>query len=208
MKSSRPAQSADIDWHEIHARLAQAAAGARQALAPSPERAAILLDERARRLAQPLAAPRGTGAMLDLVVFRLCGERYAIETRHVQEVCRFAGLTPVPGVPEVVAGVANLRGQIFVVFDIRLLFGLKPQEPTETSRIVVCGDAQPDLGLLVDSASEVARLPANALHKDTAPNGVAADTLIQGIARDATIIIDGAALLTDQRLFVDQPHRQ
>lgn len=203
MKTLRRAHNASADWQHIHARLAQAAAMTRQALTPSPERAAILLEERARRLAQPLAAPRPPGAMLDLIVFKLAGERYAIETRHVQEVCRLAGLTSVPGVPEFVAGVANLRGQILVVFDIRLLLGLRPQEATDGSRIVVCGNAQPDLGLLVDSASDVVRLPADAPQPNAIAGEKDAGSFIRGITRDATIIIDGAALLADQRFFID-----
>lgn len=198
----------DIDWQQVHARLARTAAAMRDAGEASPEHAARLLDERARRLSKPLAAPLPAGAMLDLLAFELAGERYAIETRHVQEVVRAAGVTPVPGVPDVVAGLANLRGQILIVFDLRPLLGLATADATEASRIVVFGDAESGLGLVVDCASAVFRLPADDIQPTALADADAGGRLVRGVARDATIVLDGSALLDDSRLSIDQPRRQ
>jgi purine-binding chemotaxis protein CheW len=188
MKASRRAAGAEIDWQALHARLASTAAATRAATEPSADRAAIVLEERARRLAQPLAGDRVAAATFDLLGFALSGERYGIETRYVQEVVRFGGVTPVPGVPDFVTGLANVRGQILVVFDIRPLLGLPARDPTDASRIVVCGNAQPDLGLIVDSVSEVASLPEDEVLADSLPEDGGARRLVRGISRDAMII--------------------
>lgn len=206
--SKRRMSHTDIDWQQINTRLAQTAALAREGQKPSPERAALLLEERARRLAQPVAATRPAGLILDLLTFELAGERYGIDTRYVQEVARFGSLTPVPGVPEVVAGIANLRGRILVVFDIRPLFGLAPADATDMARILVCGDGHSDLGLFVDAASGVVRLPAEDLQPHDFPDDRNAANLVRGITRDAMVVLAGATLLTDQRLFVDHLRRQ
>jgi purine-binding chemotaxis protein CheW len=208
MKASRRASHAEIDWQELHARLAQVAVTTRAALQPSPERAAMVLEERARRLAQPLAVARSSLAALDVLVFMLSGECHCIETRYVQEVVRFGGLTPVPGVSDVVAGLANLHGQILVVFDLRRLFGLAAQDVTDASRIVVCGDPQPDLGLLADSVSDVVCLPTEAILADGRSEDRRVDNPVRGITRDAMIVLDGSALVTDRRLFLGQASRQ
>jgi purine-binding chemotaxis protein CheW len=207
MTSKRRTPDAGIDWQQVHARLAQAAAMTRQALAPSEERSALLLEARARRLAQPLAVPR-PAVMLDLLTLSLSGERYAIETRYVQEVSRLTNLAPVPGVPEFVAGVANLRGQILVVFDIGPVFGFKARGPSEATRVVVCGHAEPDLALLVDDVSEVILRAADELTRGTARAGGCGEPFVRGVTSDAIVVIDGAALLADRRFFVESSHRQ
>jgi purine-binding chemotaxis protein CheW len=204
VKTSRRPFNAEIDWQELHARLAQTVATTREALRPSSERDAMLLEERARRLAQPLGSARSAGAALDLLVFTLTGERFGIEARHVQEVLRFTALTPVPGVPEFVAGVVNVRGQILVVFDIRPLCGIARKDVTDTSRIVVCGHTQPELGLVVDCVNDVVRRPTADLMSDAIPDDKGTDSFIRGVMPDATIVLDGSALLADQRLFVEQ----
>ena len=208
MKSPRRPSRTDIDWQQVHARLAQAAVRTREALQPPPERVEQILDERARRLAQPLAAERPAGILLDILSFRLSGECYGIETRYVQEVVRVSGITCVPGVPEVVAGVANLRGQILVVFDIRPLLALSPKEGTDAARIVVCGDREPDLGIVVDAVSEVLRLPADEMRADVIPEDRTEESFVRGLTPDATIVLDGAALLADQRFFVGPARSQ
>src|SRR4051794_36714431 len=129
MKMARRKAGGDIDWQQVHARLARASAGTREALAPSAERVDAVLEDRARRLARPLAAAQPSGGLLDLLAFRLAGERYAVETRYVQEVVRLS-LTPIPGVPGAVAGVGNLRGEVLVVFDLRPLLGLTRHDAT------------------------------------------------------------------------------
>jgi purine-binding chemotaxis protein CheW len=208
VKNGRRSSGTEINWQEVHSRLAQATAATREVFAPSPERTEILLQERARRLAQPLVAERRDGDWLELLTFKLSGERYGIETRHVREVVRLPGLTAIPGAPQVVTGIANLRGQNLVVFDVRLLFGLTLETMRETSRVLVCGDATPDLGILVDAVQAVLRLPAHEIQADAVPAVNAAPKLVRGITRDATIILDGTALLADQRLFIGRSGRQ
>jgi len=195
--------SSDVDWQHIHARLTQAAVATREALQPSPVRVAALLDERARRLARPLVASHRSGVMLELLEFRLVGERYGIETCFVREVVRCVGLTPVPGAPAIVAGLVNLRGQILVAFDLRPLFGLTSQDVTNASRIVVCSSAQDQLGIVVDSAHAVTTLPAEELRSNAMSEEQNHSTFVRGITAGAMIVLDGSLLLTDRRLSVD-----
>jgi purine-binding chemotaxis protein CheW len=200
--------SLDIDWPRVHIRLAAAIANTREIFNPSAERAERLLEERARRLACPLASNHEVGAWQDLLAFQLSGERYGIETRHVREIIGLSGLTVVPGAPEVVAGVANLRGQVLVVFDIRPLLGLAPQGGRETSPVLVCGATNADLGLLVDAANDVVRILVNEIFAEAIVADAASISVIRGLTPDALIVLDGAALLSDQRLFVGDARRR
>src|SRR5471032_258555 len=104
--------AAGIDWQAVRKRLDRADAAVEEAFNPSPAHAKAIMDARARRLAPMPAASRPPDANVSVVLFGLGRERYAIEARFVREVVRFADFTPVPGTPEFVVGVANLRGMV------------------------------------------------------------------------------------------------
>src|SRR5689334_4990591 len=93
-------QSKAVDPQQVRERLARAAAATEEALGLSPERAEAVLRERARALARPSAAAPRAGDFLEVIVFRLAGESYAIESHFVREVVRQGDCTPLPGAPD------------------------------------------------------------------------------------------------------------
>ncbi len=70
-------------------------------------------------------------------------------------------ITQVPKAPHYVEGVINLRGKVIPIMDLRLRFGLPAAERTKETRIVVVDIARIILGLIVDSVSEVLRIPSS-----------------------------------------------
>jgi purine-binding chemotaxis protein CheW len=62
---------------------------------------------------------KAASARLEVVEFLLAQERYGIATRCVREVLPLVELTPLPGVPPFVLGIANVRGQIVSVLDLK-----------------------------------------------------------------------------------------
>lgn len=97
--------------------------------------------------------------MLQLVTFKLGSEEFALDILLVQEINRRVEITKVPKTPEFVEGVINLRGKIVPVLDLRKRFGLVGREFTAQSRIIVVNIDKRVLGLMVDSVSEVLRIP-------------------------------------------------
>jgi purine-binding chemotaxis protein CheW len=97
--------------------------------------------------------------MLQLVTFKLGSEEFALDILLVQEINRRVEITKVPKTPEFVEGVINLRGKIVPVLDLRKRFGLAGREFTAQSRIIVVNIDKRVLGLMVDSVSEVLRIP-------------------------------------------------
>jgi purine-binding chemotaxis protein CheW len=198
-----PSRDGDaIDWQAVRDRLARAFVGTNEALEPSPERAREILEERARQLARPLVAPNRSDVAIRVLAFALGAENYAIEARYVQEVLPLTTCTSLPGAPDFVLGVANRRGAILAVYDLRRLFGLPAAGIADRSHVIVCDSSGAALGLLADRVLEVKELPPEELR----PEPIFADErqrgTVRGLARDAMIILDGAALLSDRRLFV------
>jgi len=95
-----------------------------------------------------------------LVTFQLGKEEYGIEISSVQEIIRATDITPVPGAPSHVRGVINLRGKIIPVVDLRTRFALPPSEASDAQRIVVVELREKRIGMLVDSVSQVIKIPS------------------------------------------------
>ncbi len=85
----------------------------------SPEDELAVLTERARVLALPHDEALHDGEELDVVVFALAGERFAVDAQYVIEALDLGEPTPVPGTPEVLLGVVNHRGRVLPVMDLR-----------------------------------------------------------------------------------------
>ena len=95
------------------------------------------------------------------VVFRLMGEEYGVPIEAVQEIVRVPELlTRVPKTPGFVEGVINLRGVVLPVVDQRRRFGLPGADRNDRQRIRVFTIRGVRTGFIVDSVSEVMRIPA------------------------------------------------
>lgn len=99
------------------------------------------------------------GELLQLVGFHVGEEEFALDILRVQEIIRLPQLTRVPNSPESLAGVMNLRGKIIPVIALRTRFGLEQIPPGKQARIVVVEVKGTVLGFIVDSVSEVLRIP-------------------------------------------------
>lgn len=73
----------------------------------------------------------------DYVVFRLAGETFGIASRFTREVLRVPRLVRIPRLPEEIAGIFNLRGQIVAVTDLRPLLGLAGRELPSNVQVIV-----------------------------------------------------------------------
>jgi chemotaxis signal transduction protein len=98
---------------------------------------------------QPVPAP-GDGA--PIILLQLAGSAYALPARSVREIVRLPAVTRVPGLPAHVAGLANVRGRVLCVLDLRPLLGL---EPSRGDRLVIIEQDGVAAGLVVDAARDL-----------------------------------------------------
>ena len=139
--------------------------------------------------------------VIQLVTFRLKDETYGINVMQVQEVLRVTEIAPVPGAPQYVLGIINLRGNVVTVIDTRTRFGLPTTELDDASRIVIIESEDQVVGILVDSVAEVVELRHSEI--DSAPNigNEESARYIQGVASnddDLLIVVDLNKLLTEE----------
>jgi purine-binding chemotaxis protein CheW len=94
-----------------------------------------------------------------IVGFRVGREVFGVPISLIHEIVRVPEITSVPDAPGYVQGVINLRGKIVSVVDLRRRFGETDIKPSKKNRILVSEMHGKLVGLIVDSASEVLKIP-------------------------------------------------
>lgn len=135
------------------------------------------------------------------IIFNLDGASYAIPLRQTLETSRLPRITPLPFVPEWLLGVANVRGDIISIVDLRLFLGLPPNIQTRSSRMIVVRSTSDDLvtGLLVDGVRSIRRL--NLSDVSTSPEEMGAAPYYRGAVEH----IDEVLLLLDIKQVLSAP---
>ena len=105
---------------------------------------------------------------LDIVGFRIGRETFGVPISLVHEIVRVPDITSVPEAPDYVEGVINLRGKIISVVDLRKRFGETEIKAHKKNRILVVEVSGKLVGLMVDAASEVLKIPPSEI--DLPPN--------------------------------------
>ena len=95
---------------------------------------------------------------LQLVVFCLDKEEYALPITKVQEINRMVPITRLPQTPDFMEGVINLRGRSIPIVDIRKRFELPLTPHSDDTRIIVVDIGGQTVGIIVDAVHEVIRL--------------------------------------------------
>lgn len=134
------------------------------------------------------------------VTFQLESETYGINVMQVQEILRYSEIAAVPGAPDYVLGIINLRGNVVTVIDTRSRFGLMPADITDNSRIVIIEAEKQVIGILVDSVAEVVYLKKSEMEVAPHVGTEESSQFIQGVTnRDGNllILVDLNKLLSD-----------
>lgn len=150
-----------------------------------------------------MAESQDTSTSFQCVTFTLEDETYGMNVMQVQEVLREVEVAPVPGAPNYVLGIINLRGNVVSVIDARTRFGLPTKESDDMTRIIVIEAQQQILGILVDSVAEVVDIKRDEI--EIAPNVGNAETskYIDGVVSRGDkllILVDLNKLLTSTEI--------
>ena len=91
-----------------------------------------------------------------LITFILGEEKYGLDILKVRELISYPeGLTQIPGMPDFIVGMFNLRGLVIPVMDLRKKFGMSSEDLHEYSVIIIVQVEEKNIGLIVDSVADV-----------------------------------------------------
>ena len=153
----------------------------------NPEVIERILRERARKLAAVPEDDAKACTRREVLRFQLGPRHYALDTDYVFATRWLHELAPVPEALPVAA--------------LDLLFGNAPTGLRDTHRIIVVGHDRPELALVAGKDIEIARLAPEDLLPPPGSADRASQALIAGMTEDGLTVLDGDALLRDERLF-------
>ncbi len=102
------------------------------------------------------------------VIFSVGEEEYGIPILAVQEIISLPNLTRIPGIPEYIPGIINLRGNIIPLYVLRSKFDLTLQELNSNTIVIIVQVGTENLktvGLIVDAVSDVVSITEDDLRE-------------------------------------------
>ncbi len=117
-----------------------------------------------------------------LVIFSLLDDYYAIRGNDIKEIILVDKITFVPGSPDYILGIINVRGDIESVLNLNKLLGLPDSKIDKDNRIIVASSLEMRSGILVDSVSDVVDIPKSYI---TPPISTLGETLKDFVVGEA-----------------------
>ena len=134
--------------------------------------------------------------MLQLVVLSLDDHQYALPLSVVKKVFPIVEITQLPQVPEIIAGIVNVRGKVMPVFDIRKRLQLPTREIKITDQLILASTSKRNIGLIADQVIGLVECDEENIidTNDVYPNV----TYLSGVAK----LKDGIALIHNLDKFL------
>jgi twitching motility protein PilI len=136
------------------------------------------------------------------VAWRMAGEAYLVAREETREVLPYpAQLTRVPGARAWIKGLANLRGSLLPVIDLRQFLGSGATPMTRNARLLVVNHRDVPAGLLVDEVLGFRRFTDSEFSGDAPPTIVRCERFVAGAFRRGT----EAWPVLNLRMLVENP---
>lgn len=156
-----------------------------------------VLRARAAELARAVEADEDLD-VADLLVVTVGGQSVAVPVECLRGVRAPAPLCPVPGSHPVLVGLAAGHAEALVVASLGALLGLSPTVGAQEQWVVVLEDPVAPVGLLVDTADDVLRVPRQQVSAAPGSSGA----LTTALSPSGVLLLDTPAVLRDPRLFL------
>ncbi len=139
------------------------------------------------------------------VTFVVAGEMFAVPIAPVQEIIRVPDVSRLPLAPAVLDGLANLRGHVLPIVNLRRLFGCDERVNDDSSRALVVNVGQP-LGFVVDRVASVVTIEPDEIESSDSIQSIVKAEYLKGVIKrpradgghDMLLSIDFAGLVAEQ----------
>jgi twitching motility protein PilI len=144
----------------------------------------VELERRGRAVSASTAADTNQSGEWVGVALRMAGELYLVAREEAREVLSVpTPLTRVPGAKSWILGLANVRGQLLPVIDLRAFLGSGATPPSRTTRVIVVNHREIPAGLLIDEVLGFRRFTDAEFTADIPPTIVRCEQYIAGSFR-------------------------
>ncbi len=133
-----------------------------------------------------------------LVIFSFSGEFYAFYGSDIKEILPMVNIFFVPGTPDFILGLINLRGDIESVIDVNYFLSLPACQRTQCGRIAIAEKGGIRSGIILESVTDVADVPVSSIKPSssmldsTTKEFVTGETMFKG--KNVTVLAIGQIL--------------
>jgi len=125
----------------------------------------------------------------EYVVFKIDNEYYGINIKFVENIEKAQSITRVPFAQSYLEGVINLRGNIIPVVNLRERFMMESKDITKDTRIIIINFSGYNIGLVVDSSSEVVQFDEGNIEKAPKIGNLAKNDFIKEVGKENERIV-------------------
>ena len=142
------------------------------------------LEKRSRAVTAGAVAETSVGLEWVGVAFRMGGETFLAAREETREVLGYpAAVTRIPGAKSWVRGLANIRGQLLPMVDLRQFLGSGATATGRNTRIVVVNHRDVPVGLMVDEVLGFRRFAEAEFNAEAPPTVIRCDSYLAGAFR-------------------------
>lgn len=190
-----------VMWADAHKQIIQLRSSGNLAI-----REEELLRQRAEQLSQVIES-EDRGEKVDVVIFQLGNEWFALDAHHIMEIRPVGDITPMPCTPDHVLGLATIRGNIYSVLDIRNFFGTEDRVVNDQSMLLLTSSRDFQTCLLVDTVLQ----KQNIARQDIKPTAAGLKAIDSGyvsgfIFHDQKVVtfLNWEGFITHSKLIVNE----
>lgn len=92
------------------------------------------------------------------VVFTINGEEFGLNIENISSIERMLDIFKIPNAPDYIEGLANLRGRVITIFNLRRRFNLPCPEFDEDTKIIIANSSTSEIGIIVDGVREIIKV--------------------------------------------------
>jgi purine-binding chemotaxis protein CheW len=135
------------------------------------------------------------------VVFSIDGEEFGLSIENISSIERMLEIFKIPNAPDYIEGLANLRGKVHTIFNLRKRFNLPSTEFDDNTKIIIVNTSSAEIGIIVDEVHEIVKVDEDQF--SPMPNALSnlKDKFLSGTAKidDRLImILDSEKVLSDK----------
>lgn len=139
---------------------------------------------------------------IEIIAFSLAGETYSIESEYVREVFHMKDFTYLPGVPDHIFGIINVRGQIMPVVDLKVFFNLPVTGFGELNKVIILKNKLMEFGILCDMVLHTQKLPEKEIMGVPATLSGIGEKYLKGVTKEHLIMLNAETIMSSENLIV------
>lgn len=135
------------------------------------------------------------------VVFSIDGEEFGLSIENISSIEKMLEIFKIPNAPDYIEGLANLRGKVHTVFNLRKRFNLPSTEFDDNTKIIIVNTSSAEIGIIVDEVHEIVKVDEDQFSPMPSALSNLKDRFLSGTARfdDRLImILDSEKVLSDK----------